>query len=112
MQIVYCEYIIADKFGDDKFIQQALMKKGRQIKLIQTPRAEKDMAVAAASVLARDVFLTKLEELSLKYGVTIPKGCNEKVKTAAKQIAAKYGHEEIGKIAKLHFKTTQEIMDN
>ena len=112
LQIVDCEYIIADKFGDDKFIQQALMKKGRQIKLIQTPRAEKDIAVAAASVLARDVFLTKLEELSLKYGVTIPKGCNEKVKIVAKQIAAKYGKEEMGKIAKLHFKTTQEIIDN
>jgi len=112
LQIVNCEYIIADKFGDDKFIQQALMQKGRQIKLIQTPRAEKDIAVAAASVLARDVFLAKLEELSLKYDVTIPKGCNEKVKTVAKQIVAKHGHEEIGQIAKLHFKTTQEIIDN
>ncbi|MDD2211505.1 MAG: ribonuclease HIII [Clostridia bacterium] len=106
----YCEYAVADKFGDERFIEQALMKKGRQIKLIQIPRAEQDLAVAAASVLARDLFLTKLEELSQQYGLPIPKGCNEKVKNIGQQVLAKYGREEIGKIAKLHFKTTQEIM--
>lgn len=112
LHMVNCEYIITDKFGDDSYIQQALMQKGRQIKLIQTPRAEQDLAVAAASVLARDVFLTKLQEMSEKYGVTIPKGCNERVKNVGKQILAEYGREQIGKIAKLHFKTTQEIIDN
>lgn len=110
LQKVNCTYALADKFGDERFIQQALMKKGRQINLIQIPRAEQDFAVAAASVLARDVFLTKLEELSERYGVTIPKGCNEKVKDVGRQIVAKYGQGEIGKIAKLHFKTTEEIM--
>ena len=110
LQKVNCEYAIIDKFGQEKFIEQALMKQGRQIKLIQIPRAEQDLAVAAASILARDVFLTKLEELSEKYGLTIPKGCNERVKDIGRQLVVKYGQEEMGKIAKLHFKTTQEIM--
>lgn len=112
LETVNCQYVIADKFGNDKFIQQALMQKGRQIKLIQTPRAEQDLAVAAASVLARDVFLTKMEELSSRYGLTLPKGCNAQVKRAARQILAQHGRAEIGKVAKLHFKTTQEIIDN
>ncbi|MGI6587268.1 MAG: ribonuclease HIII [Peptococcia bacterium] len=110
LQKVNCEYAVVDKFGKEKFIEQALMKQGRQIKLMQIPRAEQDLAVAAASILARDVFLTKLEELSERYGLTIPKGCNDQVKDIGRQLVAKYGREEIGKIAKLHFKTTQEII--
>jgi ribonuclease HIII len=85
------------------------MQKGRRIRLVQIPRGERDPAVAAASIIARDVFVHKMEELSEKYGVVFPKGCNERVREVARQIVAKHGEDELGKVAKLHFKTTQEL---
>ncbi len=57
-----CDKAVADQFGDQRYIEQALMRKGRRIKLIRAPKAERDVAVAAASVLARDVFLRKFED--------------------------------------------------
>ena len=58
-----CDTAISDQFGDERFIQNALMKKGREIRLLQTPRAERFLAVSAASVLARAAFLNYLKKL-------------------------------------------------
>ncbi|HQD54450.1 MAG TPA: ribonuclease HIII [Peptococcaceae bacterium] len=107
-----CQYALTDKFGHESLIQRALMQKGRQIRLVQIPRGERDPAVAAASVIARDVFVHKMDELAQKYGIVLPKGCNEQVRKTAQQFVAKYGQDELGKVAKLHFKTTQELRQN
>lgn len=106
---ISCHYALADKFGDETLIQRAILQKGRQISLAQIPRGERDLAVAAASIIARDVFVKKMAEFSQKYGIVLPKGCNETVRKTAQQIVAKYGQGELAKVAKLHFKTTQEI---
>lgn len=39
------------------------MEKGRALRLMQTPKAERYMGVAAASILARDIFLTRLARI-------------------------------------------------
>lgn len=100
---------VVDQFGNEKLVEQALLQRGRKITIKQRPRAEEDLAVAAASILARDLFLTKLAELSQNYELTLPKGCNQQVKVAGKQFITKYGIAELGQIAKLHFKTADEI---
>ncbi|MGH7941910.1 MAG: ribonuclease HIII, partial [Limisphaerales bacterium] len=49
---------MSDQFAASKsVIEKALMKAGREINLIQQHRAEEDLAVAAASILARDAFV-------------------------------------------------------
>ena len=68
------------------------------------------LSVAAASVISRFRFLEEMDNLSKKYNVTIPKGANEKVDEAGKQIVAKFGKEELNKIAKIDFKNTQKIL--
>lgn len=59
-----CENALTDQFGDEKFVLNALLKKGKNIKLVQRPRAEEDVGVAAASIFARDEFLRRLHKLS------------------------------------------------
>ena len=54
-------------------VADALMELGRELELIQRHKAE-DLAVAGASILARDVFVQKMAELSEKSGVLLPKG--------------------------------------
>lgn len=104
-----CEYALSDKFGDESLIQNALMKNGRTIHLEQRVRAESDIAVAAASVLARATFVQKMRQMEKFYGLEFPKGCNSHVKTSAREFIEKYGKERLSEVCKTHFKTYLEV---
>jgi ribonuclease HIII len=106
---VTCERAISDQFGDERLILKALQEKGRRIVLEQRTKAESDLAVAAASVLARAEFLVRLKRLSDEVGTTLPKGASAAVELAAKMIIKKHGRERLDSVAKLHFKTTQAV---
>ncbi len=105
-----CPYALTDQFGDKSLVEKALMSRGKEITLEQRPRAEEDIAVAAASVLARGEFLSRLESLSGKEGTVLPRGASEQVILTAKGFFKKKGIEGLGRVAKLHFKTTQAVL--
>jgi ribonuclease HIII len=104
-----CRLAISDQFGDERFIINALLEKGKTVRLIQRPKAETDLAVAAASILARAEFLTRLKRLSSEVGIALPKGASQAVEAAARAVVGKHGRERLAMIAKLHFKTTQAV---
>jgi len=110
LEKVDCRRVVADQFGDERFLNNALMSKGRAVTLIQKPRAEEEVAVAAASILARAEFLRRLQELGTRYGVTLPKGASDAVIQAAKKFVEKYGRNELRQVAKLHFRTTVRVL--
>jgi ribonuclease HIII len=87
-----------------------LQEKGKRIRLEQRPKAESDLAVAAASIVARAEFLLRLKRLSDEVGTTLPKGASPAVELAARMIVKKHGQERLGSVAKLHFKTTQAVL--
>ena len=105
-----CDYALADQFGDRNFIINALMEKGRGIEVKQEVRAESDMGVAAASILARAEFVRRLAMLSRKYGIDLPKGASPAVIEAGKVFVKKYGKERLNEVAKIHFKTTKSVL--
>ena len=107
---VDCKVAIADQFADESFVLGKLQEKGKKLKLIQMHKAEQNIAVAAASILARARFLEKLSKLSNKYKIDLPKGASQTVIESGKKIVAAYGEEALRKVAKLHFKTTNEIL--
>lgn len=100
---------ICDQFGNESYIKKALMKEGKQIELIQTPKAERFIGVAAASILARNYFIEWINKTEKKLGIKIPKGANQKVKEAAKIIEDRFGKEALYEYVKAHFKTFGEI---
>lgn len=104
-----CDYALSDKFGDENLIKSALMKNGRNIELMQMVRAESDIAVAAASVLARATYVRKMSEMEQTYGIKFPKGCAQQVKDAAKEFMQQYGKERLKEVCKTHFKTYNEV---
>ncbi len=106
---VDCKVAIADQFADERFIISKLQEKGKSLKLIQMPKAEQNVAVAAASVLARARFLEKLSKLSNEYKVNLPKGASQTVIEIAKKFIDMHGKESLRKVAKLHFKTTSQV---
>lgn len=107
---VLCRRAITDQFGDKAYVLNALMKKGKQIELIQKPKGEEDMAVAAASILARSEFLKRLYFLSQEVGVDLPKGSSPLVEEAGVKLVQKHGPEILNRVAKKHFKITEKIL--
>ncbi|TAJ09441.1 MAG: ribonuclease HIII [Nitrospirae bacterium] len=110
LEQVPCELAIADQFGDERFVLNALQEKGKRIRLIQRTKAESDLAVAAASILARAEFLLRLKRLSDEIGLALPKGASPQVELAGRMIVKKHGVERLGTVAKLHFRTTQAVL--
>jgi ribonuclease HIII len=104
-----CSHAIADQFGDENYIRSKLMEKGKKLQLIQLPKGERYVAVAAASILARDKFLSRMENLREIYGIELPKGASDIVVNAGKRFLQKYGDKLLGKIAKIHHRTTEKI---
>jgi len=107
---VSCDLAVADQFGDEIFLRNALLSEGRKIKLEQRPRAEEDIAVAAASILARAEFVRRIEQLSRQLGRTLPKGSSDpSIVTIGREIFTKGGDQSLSEVAKMHFKTTRTI---
>ena len=97
---------ISDQFASSKeVVGKALMSLGREIELVQKHRAEEDLAVAAASILARNEFVTRLGKLEKQFEMKFPKGASAAVDASAKEFVAKYGAANLPKVAKMHFRT-------
>jgi len=97
---------ISDQFASSKdVVAKALMSLGREIELVQRHRAEEDVAVAAASILARNEFIERLQKLEVQFGMALPKGAGPAVDEAAKAFIAKHGAEHLPNLAKMHFRT-------
>lgn len=109
LEKVQCQYALSDQFGAEHFIQEALMEKGRTLKLEQKTKGEENIVVAAASILARNEFVQKMEEMNEIYHMTFPKGASSATIQAAQMFVRMYGKENLNKVAKLHFKTTEKI---
>ena len=96
---------ISDQFAANKAtVANALMQLGREIELVQRHKAEADLAVAAASILARNDFVKRLGELEEQFGVQLPKGASAAVDDLAREFVARHGVENLSKVAKMHFR--------
>ena len=96
---------ISDQFAANKAtVANALMALGREIELVQRHKAEADLAVAAASILARHEFVSRLATLEKQFDVRLPKGASGAVDEAAKEFVAKHGAGDLNKVAKMHFR--------
>ena len=97
---------ISDQFASSKdVVAKSLMSLDREIELVQRHKAEEDVAVAAASILARHEFVSRLAELEKQFGVKLPKGASAAVDAAAKEFLARHGADRLPLVAKMHFRT-------
>jgi ribonuclease HIII len=104
-----CPRALSDQFANPRLIQRALLEKGRGIILDQRTKAESDVAVAAASILARERFINWLRDAKKTFGKELPRGASGAVKTAARELVAAHGAEVLTRAAKTHFKTAAEV---
>ena len=100
-----CPCIIVDKFGKDEYVLAGLQEEAKTHCIIQIPKGERDTAVAAASILARQAFVEGMEALAAKYGMTFPKGAYAGIDGAICAFRKLYGDEEFHRVGNLNFKT-------
>ncbi len=104
-----CPRALSDQFANPRVLQKALQTRGRQIELVQRTKAESDPAVAAASILAREKFVSWLADKGREIGVELPKGASPAVKDAARRVYENGGEDALKRVAKMHFKTAGEV---
>jgi len=107
-----CPRSLSDQFADARVISASLLKHGRKIAIEQRPRAESDIAVAAASIAAREAFINWLERKSKELGIRLERGVSPSVKDTARKLVEMNGPDALREVAKVHFRTAHEIAPN
>jgi ribonuclease HIII len=104
------EAAVVDQFGDEAYVEDELRERGVSIRLLQRPKAdETDPAVAAASVVARAAFVRGIAKLGQAWGMSFHKGAGPEVLEGGRAFVRRHGLPALEKVAKLHFKTTQQL---
>ncbi|MFN0206225.1 MAG: ribonuclease HIII [Planctomycetota bacterium] len=106
-----CRRVLTDQFGDISYVRAGLGQYAKEIELKVAPRAEEHVAVAAASILARNAFVEGIKKCSDDCGIDLPKGAGDPVEKIIPKVAAVLGRDNLKNIAKVHFKTTEKILD-
>src|SRR5947209_4465996 len=104
-----CSRALSDQFADAHVVEQSLLRHGRKIDIEQRTKAESDIAVAAASILAREAFINWLERRGKELGLRLERGVSANVKEAAKKLVEMNGPQVLRGLAKVHFRTAHEI---
>lgn len=106
-----CPRALSDQFANEWVLKRALGQRHVPVELEQRPRAESDVAVAAASILARARFVRWMREAAHASGCELPLGCAPHVTSAARAFVRKYGEARLKDVAKLHFRLTARVLE-
>jgi len=103
------EGILIDQFSKAQKAKLRLTRKYPSAKIIERTGAERDLGVAAASILSRYQFLESRILLNKRYQMTFPLGASPPVIKAGQLFVQKYGSKRLVEVAKVHFKTSQHL---
>ncbi|MFO8026648.1 MAG: ribonuclease HIII [Opitutales bacterium] len=98
---------LLDQFTKQKLVD-AYVNDRKEFTLVSRTKAESDPVVAAASIVARAVYVREMKRLSVEAGEALTKGASGKVREQAKKIVSEQGAGALRKYAKMHFKTAYE----
>lgn len=103
------EGVFIDQFSSAKKASLLLKNLHSNMQIMERPNGERDLAVAAASIIARYQLVQSFLSMTRFYKQKFPMGAGEGVTEAAKAFIAQYKIERLSEVAKLHFKTTTAL---
>lgn len=104
------QMIVIDQFSKSKNrLLDELPTEAIKIGVEQFHKGESDIAVASASIIARAHFLNEWHKMEKEYGFTFPKGATHVI-DAGREFVSKFGENELRRVAKVSFKTTQKVL--
>lgn len=105
-----CRWALVDQFARKDRITDGTHEFCPSLRVVLRPRAEEDIAVACASVLARAAFLRTLAELTDEAAIgKLPKGGGNAATQAAQRLVRSKGKEALSHFVKLHFANTRKL---
>lgn len=113
------DYIIMDQFVNSKnyynYLKTIKDEKDKNLVITDnitfvTEGEKRNLAVSAASIISRYLFLKEMAKLSQKYGFIINMGSGNEATEDALKIVKKEGLNELQKIAKFNFNNTNNII--
>ena len=114
-----CPRVVIDQFAPtEATIARALKPRGKAVKVEQRHKAEDDIAVAAASVIAREIFLRDIMKMGEElFGPpaegreNVPAGSSDpRVAALAERMVARGGAVWLMNHCKAHFRTTDKVL--
>ena len=114
-----CPRVVVDQFAPtEATILRALKTRGKAVKVEQRHKAESDIAVAAASVIAREIFLRDIMKMGEEvFGPpsedrqNVPAGSSDpRVRELAEDMVRKEGPVWLMNHCKAHFQTTDKVL--
>ena len=117
-----CGRVVVDQFAPtEDTIRRALKPLGRAATIEQRHKAESDIAVAAASVIARELFLRAITDMSAEvFGPPGPDGeaagkvpagsSDPRVRELAERMVRENGPTWLMNHCKAHFQTTDKVL--
>jgi ribonuclease HIII len=103
-----------DKFADERYLHERLCKDTRRgdMRLEHRTKAESDVAIAAASILARDRFVGWLDKASRGSGYHAPEGSPPASDHHRACASGCTRTDILREYAKVSFKTTRAVLEN
>ena len=117
-----CGRVVVDQFAPtEATILRALKERGKKAVVEQRHKAESDIAVAAASVIARELFLRAIADMTAEVfgpppadGSPVPKvpagSSDPRVRELAEEMVRKNGATWLMNHCKAHFQTTDKVL--
>ncbi len=106
------DYVIIDEFAKENRYYDYLKEVPDVVKGITfiTKAEDKNLAVAAASMISRYIFLKEFDKLCDTYHIPLPKGAGSEVDKIGQELVDKEGKEILNKVAKKNFSNTKRIL--
>lgn len=107
-----CFTALTDQFAHPSLLERELAKLDPELSVAQRTHAESDLCVAAASILARDAFLSGIASLEELVGISLPRGSGSAVLARGREILQTRGADVLLSCCKHHFKNLRLMMEN
>ncbi len=106
------DYIIVDEFARETRYYEYLtgIPNIQRNITFMTKAEDKNLAVAAASIISRYIFLKEFDKLADSIHIPLPKGAGKDVDKIGEEVVEKYGEDKLREIAKINFKNTDRIL--
>ncbi|MEM7011527.1 MAG: ribonuclease HIII [Verrucomicrobiota bacterium] len=105
-----CPRALSDQFANPRELESAVKRKGSTISVEQRTKAESDIAVAAASILARENFIDWLRDNGKSLGIQLPRGASKEVQRLTKDLRDERGADFLNEVGKTHFKFANDLL--
>ena len=113
-EIIVDKYVEENKWHEyEEHLNTSMLKIPKVAKkIVFINQGEKEhIAVAAASILARNYMMTKMKYKNEKWNLEFPLGINEKVINFGIKFVKEHGAAKLYEVAKIKFKTTNKILN-